>query len=84
AARAAAAPAAGRWFHAARQGLRDPVLACAATAVFELACAALPALGAPPELRALVEDVHDRRVRRGRCPADDITDPAPTPGGGLP
>lgn len=77
AARAACAPAAGRWFHAARAGLRDPVLAPAATAVFELACTALPALGVAPELRALIEDILDRRVRRGRCPADDVTDPVP-------
>ena len=75
AARDACAPASGRWSEAARLGLRDPVLVTAAIRVFELACRRLPALGAPPELRRLVEDVTERRVGRGRCPADDVTDP---------
>jgi len=77
AARDACAPASGRWSDAARHGLRDPVLATAATRVFELACRRLPTLGAPSKLRRLVEDVTEQRVRRGRCPADDVVDPDP-------
>jgi glutamate--cysteine ligase len=77
AARDACAPASGRWSDAARHGLRDPVLATAAMRVFELACRRLPTLGAPSKLRRLVEDVTERRVRRGRCPADDVVDPDP-------
>lgn len=74
AAREAAAPAAGRWLAAARHGLRDPVLATAACAVFDLACRALATVGAPDELRRLIEEITERRVRRGRCPADDTLD----------
>ncbi len=73
AARAAAAPAAGRWVPAARDGLRDPGVAAAATAVMDLACRALPAVGAPAAVRRLVERVTEERVRRGRCPADDAS-----------
>ncbi|MQA16266.1 MAG: ergothioneine biosynthesis glutamate--cysteine ligase EgtA [Pseudonocardiaceae bacterium] len=94
AARDACAPTVGRWFAAAREGLRDRSLASAAVEVFELACDRLPGLGAPWWLRSLVEDVTEHRVRRGRCPADDMTDPltrdpltrrdATRPRGGLP
>lgn len=73
-ARAACAPAAGHWSRAARLGLRDPVLAAAAADVFDLACRRLTAVGAPAAVRRLVEDVTERRVRRGRCPAD-LADP---------
>jgi glutamate--cysteine ligase len=73
AARDACAPAAGRWLQAAERGLRDDTLAAAATEVFELACDALPALDAPPGVQLLVEDITEYRVRRGRCPADDLT-----------
>jgi glutamate--cysteine ligase len=72
AARDACAPAAGRWLQAAERGLRDRTLAVAATEVFELACDALPALGAPPEVQVLLEEITEHRVRRGRCPADDL------------
>ncbi|MGH3788814.1 MAG: ergothioneine biosynthesis glutamate--cysteine ligase EgtA [Pseudonocardiaceae bacterium] len=72
AARDACAPAVGRWLHAAERGLRDNTLAAAAIAVFELACQALPALNAPAEMQLLVEEITEQRVRRGRCPADDL------------
>ncbi len=72
AAREACAPAVGRWLQAARLGLRDDPLATAAIAVFELACQALPTLGAPAEAQRLVEEITEHRVRRGRCPADDL------------
>jgi glutamate--cysteine ligase len=58
---------------AARRGLRDNTLAGAANEVFELACDALPALDAPPGVQLLVEEITEYRVRRGRCPADDLT-----------
>ncbi|MGH4023183.1 MAG: hypothetical protein ACRDRV_01210, partial [Pseudonocardiaceae bacterium] len=64
--------AAGRWVEAAQHGLRDDVLATAATAVFELACRALPALDPPAGVRMLVEEITERRVRRARCPADEF------------
>ncbi|HZS21557.1 MAG TPA: ergothioneine biosynthesis glutamate--cysteine ligase EgtA [Pseudonocardiaceae bacterium] len=76
AARDACAPAAGRWLQAAKRGLRDSILAVAAREVFELACAALPALHAPPELQVLLEEITEYRVRRGRCPADDLINAA--------
>ena len=73
AARDACAPTVGRWLPAARRGLRDDTLAVAAIAVFELACQALPALDAPAEVQLLVEEITEHRVRRGRCPADDLS-----------
>ena len=73
AARAACAPAAGRWSLAARRGLADPVLAAAAADVFDLACRHLGDVGASPAVRALVEEITERRVRYGRCPADERT-----------
>ncbi|MGH3854267.1 MAG: hypothetical protein ACRDR6_12400 [Pseudonocardiaceae bacterium] len=57
---------------AAHLGPRDDTLAEAAIAVFELACKALPALDAPTEVQLLVEEITEHRVRRGRCPADDL------------
>lgn len=72
AAREACAPTVGRWIPAAQRGLRDEPLATAAIAVFELACQALPALDAPAEVQLLVEEITEHRVRRGRCPADDL------------
>ncbi|MDX6738952.1 ergothioneine biosynthesis glutamate--cysteine ligase EgtA [Actinocorallia sp. A-T 12471] len=67
AAERAAAPAAGLWARAARDGLRDPVLARAAVACFE---AAVPRLQGP--LRELVEEYAERYVVRGLCPAEDV------------
>ena len=72
AARDACAPTVGRWLQAAQRGLRDDVLAAAASTVFELACQALPALDAPTEVQLLVEEITEQRVRRGSCPADDL------------
>ncbi len=72
AARDACAPTVGRWVQAAHHGLRDDTLAAAAIAVFELACHALPALDVPAEVQLLVEEITEHRVRRGRCPADDL------------
>lgn len=72
--RDACAPVAGRWFEAARYGLRDGPLGTAAARVFDLACRSLAALDAPADVRLLVEEITERRVRRGRCPADDLAD----------
>jgi glutamate--cysteine ligase len=74
AARDACAPAVGLWLEAAERGLHDDTLATAAVAVFELACHALPALDAPRGVQQLVEEITERRVRRGRCPADDVVE----------
>jgi glutamate--cysteine ligase len=76
AARDACAPAAGRWLQAAQRGLRDDTLVVAATKVFELACDSLPALDTPREVQVLVEEITEHRVRRGRCPADDLSSAA--------
>lgn len=81
AARASCAPTKQRWWQAARYGLADRVLAHAAVRLFELACAALPALDPPSWLQSLLEDVTERRVRRGRCPADDNPARTATTGG---
>lgn len=73
-ARAAVAPAAGRWAAAARHGLADRVLRRAAGELFELAHRTLggPAFaGLPAALPGLVAEVIERRVLAGRCPADD-------------
>jgi glutamate--cysteine ligase len=79
-----AAPAAGRWLDAARHGLADPILAETATAVFEQACARLPALGPPDWLQRELELVTERRVRRGLGVAHaadaDATDAGSWPG----
>jgi len=71
AALAACAPAIGRWTAAARFGLADRTLARCAATVFDLACAGLPAVGAPQEVVARLEEMTERYVLRGRCPADD-------------
>ncbi|MEV6691930.1 ergothioneine biosynthesis glutamate--cysteine ligase EgtA [Micromonospora sp. NPDC051196] len=62
---AVAAPVADRWQVAARHGLRDPALASAAAALFDLALAALPRLDLPAELH----DEIDRGLRRRRAAA---------------
>lgn len=74
AARDACSPAVGRWFTAARDGLRDPVLATTAATVFDLACRALDVVRCPQPLRSLIEDITERRVACARCPADDEID----------
>jgi glutamate--cysteine ligase len=81
AARDACAPTVGRWLQAAHHGLRDDTLATAAIAVFELACYALPALNAPADVQRLVEEITEHRVRRGRCPADDLVTAMVEPAG---
>ena len=69
-ARAACEPARDRWVAAARHGLADPVLARSAAAVFELAVAGLPAVGAPGWLVDDLTAMTERQVLRGLCPAD--------------
>ncbi|ROO83244.1 glutamate--cysteine ligase [Actinocorallia herbida] len=63
----AAAPAAGLWARAARDGVRDPVLGRAAVACFEAAAAHLDG-----HLKQIVEEYAERYVVRGLCPADDV------------
>ena len=75
-AREACEPAQGRWVSAARHGLVDRVLARAAGAVFGLACAQLPVLGAPEWVIEDLIAMTEQQVLRGRCPADDP--PGPT------
>ncbi|MCO1660091.1 ergothioneine biosynthesis glutamate--cysteine ligase EgtA [Pseudonocardia humida] len=70
-AREACEPVAGRWVSGARHGLADRVLATAAAAVFELARGAQAALNAPDWVVADLDDMIERQVLRGRCPADD-------------
>ncbi|MFD8589058.1 ergothioneine biosynthesis glutamate--cysteine ligase EgtA [Streptomyces sp. NPDC059637] len=67
-------PRDGLWLRAARNGLTDPALRRAAQECFEAAAGALPRLGAPPRIRALVAAFAERHVARGRCPADDLLD----------
>ncbi|MCD2195068.1 ergothioneine biosynthesis glutamate--cysteine ligase EgtA [Actinomycetospora endophytica] len=76
-ARDAVAPAQDRWAAAARHGLADGVLRRAAGTLVELAHQRL--LTTDPDLAALVGDVAERRVLRGRCPADE---PVGEPGEG--
>ncbi|WP_308258039.1 ergothioneine biosynthesis glutamate--cysteine ligase EgtA [Pseudonocardia lacus] len=64
-------PAAGRWVSGARHGLADRVLARAAASVFELARDRQPALGSPGWVVDDLDDMIERQVLRGRCPADD-------------
>ncbi len=73
AARAACAPVEGWWGRAARRGMRDPSLAAAATSCLLAAAAALPRLGAP-ELVAAVLAYAERFCCRGRSPADEVLD----------
>jgi glutamate--cysteine ligase len=70
-AREACEPAAGRWVSAARHGLSDRVLARAAATVFDLARSRQPALDAPDWVVADLDDMIERQVLRGRCPADE-------------
>ncbi len=70
-----AARATGRaswcWCEAPRWALGYEPLAEAAQVCFALASTALPRLGAPDPLVALVDAYRERFVDRGRCPADD-------------
>ncbi len=66
------APLAGRWVDAARDGLRDPEFAAAATDCFDAARAALGRLRAPRDVTDILELYRERYVDRGRCPADDL------------
>ncbi|BBH63497.1 glutamate--cysteine ligase EgtA [Actinoplanes sp. OR16] len=61
-ARAAAAPAAGRWQAAARAGLADPPVRAAARALAELACRNLDRTGLPPAVRDQVSGILSRRL----------------------
>jgi glutamate--cysteine ligase len=63
AARAAAAPAAGRWVPAARDGLGDPAVHTAAGALADLACRRLDRTGLPAAVRDTVAAIVDRRLR---------------------
>ncbi|AEN14000.1 MULTISPECIES: ergothioneine biosynthesis glutamate--cysteine ligase EgtA [unclassified Streptomyces] len=65
------------WTTAARDGLADPELAAAAKVCFAAASRALPGLGASGRVQDAVAAFTDRYVVRGRCPADDLTDPTP-------
>lgn len=65
-----AEPAAALWDEATRHGLDHPVLARAAIAVFELARSRLPALDAPLWLVDDLDEMTERQVRLGLCPAD--------------
>lgn len=59
---------------AARDGLRNPVLASAALDCAGAALTALPRLGADAATRARTEDFIERYTARGRCPADEHMD----------
>lgn len=72
---ALAEPVASRWTEAARAGLGDAELARAAVAVFDLARARLPGIGAPSWLVDDLDRMTERQVRRGLCPADEPDDP---------
>ena len=69
-------PVRHRWRDAALLGLTDPELVRAAARCFDIAIAALPRLGAEPELVRLVERFVESYVARGRSPADDLVDAA--------
>ncbi|MEV4636329.1 ergothioneine biosynthesis glutamate--cysteine ligase EgtA [Actinoplanes sp. NPDC049548] len=61
-ARDLAAPAAGRWWDAARDGLADPVVAACAADIADLACRHLDRTGLPRPVRDLVAGVVGRRL----------------------
>ncbi|GAA4760335.1 MULTISPECIES: ergothioneine biosynthesis glutamate--cysteine ligase EgtA [Streptomyces] len=70
------APVNPLWVAAARRGLADPELAAVAAVCFAAAVDALERMGAPGDLLERVFEFHERRVLRGRCPADDLRPPA--------
>ncbi|MFE4260540.1 ergothioneine biosynthesis glutamate--cysteine ligase EgtA [Streptomyces sp. NPDC056883] len=63
------------WRSAARDALSDPELRSAARACFRAAVSALPRLGAGGHVIDTVGEFTERYVSRGRCPADDRTEP---------
>ncbi|MFF3209577.1 ergothioneine biosynthesis glutamate--cysteine ligase EgtA [Streptomyces sp. NPDC002886] len=63
------------WRSAARDALSDPELRSAARACFRAALAALPRIGAGGHVLDTVGEFTERYVSRGRCPADDRTEP---------
>lgn len=75
-ARELAAPVTGCWQEAAHDGLRHAGLRTAAGALLRLATDRLDGTVAP-ELLTRLDDLIDRRVRHGRCPADDLIDQLP-------
>lgn len=66
-------PAAGRWDHAARAGLADPVIGPIAPVLLELAAGPLPVLAGDAALAQRYELAVDR-ARAGRCPGDEQLD----------
>ncbi|MFH8755849.1 ergothioneine biosynthesis glutamate--cysteine ligase EgtA [Streptomyces atroolivaceus] len=76
-----AAPRNPLWTAAARDGLSNPELAAAAAVCFTAALEALPRMGASDHVLRTVAAFHERYVARGRCPADDLPDPAHAPYG---
>ncbi|MER5483610.1 ergothioneine biosynthesis glutamate--cysteine ligase EgtA [Streptomyces sp. NPDC002812] len=64
------------WRSAARDALSDPELRSAARTCFRAAVSALPRLGADGHVIDTVGEFTERYVSRGRCPADDRTEPA--------
>lgn len=77
----ACTPVEGRWVDAARAGLGDAALACAAVAVFTAALDALRRKGTPPDLVRVVAAYADRYALAGRAPADDRLDEWTAAGG---
>ncbi|MFE4638492.1 ergothioneine biosynthesis glutamate--cysteine ligase EgtA [Streptomyces sp. NPDC056773] len=63
------------WRSAARDALSDPELRSAARTCFRAALSALPRLGADGHVIDTVGEFTERYVSRGRCPADDRTEP---------
>lgn len=63
------------WLRASRDALTDPDLAECARLCFAAASDALPRMGAA-DLVPLVDAYREHYVARGRCPADDLLDPA--------
>ncbi|MFD2080867.1 glutamate--cysteine ligase [Actinopolymorpha cephalotaxi] len=72
---AATEPVVEAWWNAARDGLDHRGLAHAARCCFEVALEVLHRQGAERAVVNLVDDYRLRYVDRGRCPADDGTDP---------
>lgn len=66
------------WRSAARNALADPELRSAARTCFRAAASALPRLGAGGHIIDTVGAFTERYVSRGRCPADDWTEPQQT------